>query len=97
MKRVRCTEQQVEINQELMPAPNPITDSEDGYHYDRIEREKIRRQGDKKVVFGDDDVPSTAGDFHFFDASAKQPGPECMREFMPEVESLGMEQPSETW
>jgi hypothetical protein len=84
MEGVSGAEKQVKPGQVRAPVPHQMTDQEPKHHENGIQRKEIGSEGDEKIGFRHDDVAAAGGGFKFFDATAEEPGPEGMSEFMAE-------------
>ena len=84
MKTVGRAEQQMKPDEVPFPAPDQVPDEETSDHQHHIKREEVRRQRDEEVIFCHDYVATGRARLELLYASSKEPGPEHMREFMPE-------------
>jgi len=82
MERVSCPNQQMKENQIFLPTPDQMPQREAANHQDRVKWKKIRGQRDHKIRLGNDHMAASRGDLHFFDAPAKEPRPQRMRQLM---------------
>ena len=66
METVRDSKQQMKPNRVISPIPEPLAEQKEKYKQDRVERKKIRSQGDNEIAFADDDMPALARGFELF-------------------------------
>ena len=84
VKRIRRADQQVEPDDVPRPTPNQVSDQEDQDHHRDVQREKIRRKRDQKIVFAHDHVAASGSRLEFLHPPAEQPCPERVGQFMTE-------------
>src|SRR5438876_2473514 len=73
VKRIRRADQEMKAAQITGPAPKPMPERENQDHDRDVERKKVRRQRDEKVVSGDDHVTALRSRFEFLDSPAEKP------------------------
>ena len=76
VKRIRRADQQMKPDQITPPVPNQMAEREHSNDQGRVKREKIRRQRNQEIAFGDDNMAAAGGNLDFFHLAAKEPGPQ---------------------
>src|ERR1035437_9645658 len=84
VKRIRRADAQMKPHEIAVPVPDEISQREHDDDQHDIQREKIRRERDDKIRFGNDNVAAFGRDLHLFDLPAEQPRPQHVCQFMAE-------------
>src|SRR5205814_9597143 len=71
MKGVGGADQKMKPDEMALPIPDQVAESEDGDDQHDVKRKEVRRDGEEKIIFGDDNVTAGSASFEFLDASAK--------------------------